>query len=322
MSIDLAVRHLRVIVAVADAGGYTAAAHTLHTAQSSLSRTVLEAERRLGVPLFERTTRHVRPTPDGEHFLAIARRLLAEFDAALNHFQGYLDGTRGSIAIAALPSLAATVLPPVLSAFREDRPQVAVTIHDGLSREVLDHVVAGSVDMAVTVAPTVPPSLHAERIAVDRFVCVFPPGHRFGRLDRVAWQDLRGEPFVAFDHSTSIRSYVDQVLGDQDIELGPVTEARNIGAVAGLAAAGLGVSMVPALVLPMMRFAGLRRRTATDPVVERDVCLVHDPRRPRSRTAQGLMTTLGQAGAQGLTLPSGARWAGGPSRPDRSRSAP
>lgn len=308
MSIDLSVRHLRVVVAVADAGGYTAAARNLHIAQSSLSRAVLEIEHRIGVPLFERTTRHVRPTPDGEEFLAIARTLLADFDAALNHFQGYLEGTRGSVAIAALPSLAGSMLPPVLSAFREGRPQVSVSVRDGLSQEVLDHVAGGTVDMAVTVSPTVPRTLHARRIAVDRFVCVFPPGHRFDRLKRVRWRDLAGEPFVAFDHSTSIRAYVDRTLGEAGIELGPVTEARNIGAVAGLAAAGLGVSVVPALVVPMMGFATLHRRAVTGPVVERDICLVHDPRRPLSRTARGLMGMLLQAASHDLELPPGARW--------------
>lgn len=308
MSIDLAMRHLRVVVAVADDGGYTAAARRLHIAQSSLSRTVLEVERRIGVPLFERTTRQVRPTPDGEQFLIIARRLLREFDAALNHFQGYLAGTRGSVSIAALPSLAASMLPPALSAFRQSRPDVSVTIHDGLSQEVLDHVTTGSVDMAVTVAPDVPRSLHAERIAADRFACIFPPGHRFDQQKRVTWRDLSGEAFVAFGQSTSIRAYVDRALDDCGIELGPVIEARNIGAVAGLTAAGLGVSMVPSLVLPMMSFAKLHRRIATDPVVERDICVVHDPNRPLSRTAHGLMTTLGQAGSHGLRLPTGARW--------------
>ncbi|PXY21170.1 LysR family transcriptional regulator [Prauserella muralis] len=312
MSIDLSIRHLRVLVAVADAGGYSAAARTLHVAQSSLSRAVLEIEHRIGVPLFERTTRHVRPTPDGEEFLVIARRLIADFDAALNHFQGYLEGTRGSVSIAALPSLAGSMLPPVLSAFREHRPQVSVSVRDGLSQEVLAHVAGGTVDMAVTVSPTVPPSLHAQRIAVDRFVCVFPPGHRFDGCKRLTWRDLEGEPFVAFDAGTSIRAYVDATLRETGVELGPVTEARNIGAVAGLTAAGLGVSMVPALVVPMMGFVKLRRRVVAEPVVERDICLVHDPMRPLSRTARGLMATLLQAAAHDLHLPTGARWTPAP----------
>ncbi|MFC4000214.1 LysR family transcriptional regulator [Prauserella oleivorans] len=311
MSIDLSVRHLRVVVAVADAGGYTAAARVLHIAQSSLSRAVLEIEHRIGVPLFERTTRHVRPTPDGEEFLVIARRLLADFDAALNHFQGYLEGSRGCVAIAALPSLAGSMLPAVLSAFREGRPEVTVSVRDGLADEVLAHVLGGTADLAVTVSPTVPANLSATRIAVDRFVCVFPPGHRFDQRRRLTWRDLDGEPFVAFDHRTSIRAYVDRTLTDVGVELGPITEARNIGAVAGLTAAGLGVSMVPALVVPMMGFAALHRRAATGPVVERDICLVHDPNRPLSRPARALMDTLLDASSHDLELPSGARWTTG-----------
>lgn len=308
MGIDLGVRHLRATVAVADAGGYTAAARALHVAQSSMSRTVLEVEQRLGVPLFERTTRQVRPTTDGEEFLTIARRLLAQFDAALSHFEGYLAGTRGAVSIAALPSLAATMLPPVLSAFRADRPEVSVSIRDGLSGEVLDHVAAGTVDMAVTVAATVPPALHARHVAVDRFVCVFPPSHRFTEHTELTWHDLAGEAFVAFDPTSSIRAYVEQTLTQKGIRVGPVTEARNIGAVAGLTASGLGVSVVPGLVVPMMNFADLHERPLLDPVVERDICLVHDPTRPLSRTARALMELLQSAGSLRLQLPHGVRW--------------
>lgn len=304
----MSIRQLRAIVAVADAGGYTAAARQLHIAQSSLSRSVLDIERRVGVSLFERTTRSVVPTPDGAEFLTIARGLLAHVDAALNHFEGYLAGTRGAVTIAALPSLAGSMLPTALADFRRDRPDVTVSVRDGLADEVLAHVVDGTADMAITVAPAVPAGLSAPRIAVDRFVCVFPPGHRFDGRQRVAWRDLAGEPFVAFDRDTSIRTYVDRTLADVGVELGPITEARNIGAVAGLTAAGLGVSMAPALVVPMMGFAGLEHAAATGPVVERDIRLVHDPARPLSRPARALMDTLLGASARELELPAGARW--------------
>lgn len=308
MGIDIGIRHLRAVAAVADAGGYTGAARKLHVAQSSVSRTVLEVEQRLGVRLFERTTRRVHPTVDGEQFLTIARRLLAEFDTAMNHFEGYLSGTRGSVSIAALPSLAATMLPHVLAKFRTARPDVAVTVLDGLSQDVLDHVARGSADMAVTVAATVPPTLHARPIAVDRFVCVFPPGHRFAEHSELAWNDLDGEEFVAFDPTSSIRAYVDRILSRHGVRLGSVTQARNVGAVAGLTASGLGVSAVPGLVLPMMTFAEINSRPLVEPVVERDICLVHDPTRPLSRTALALMELLANARSQRLRLPAGARW--------------
>lgn len=308
MGIDVGLRHLRAAVAVADAGSFTGAARQVHLAQSSLSRTVLELEQRLGVPLFERSTRAVRPTLDGEEFLSVARRLLGEFDAALGQFQGYLAGVRGSISIAALPSLAATLLPPVISAFRSTRPDVTVAVQDGFSGDVLDLVLTGAVDMAVTVSPNGPPALRVEHIAADEFACVFPPGHRFEELDHVGWSDLDGEDFVSFDHTSSIRAYTDRVLRDRGIVLGTQMEARNIGAVAGLVGAGLGVTVAPGLVLPMMHFADLRTRSLVAPVVERKICLVHHADRPRSPAAGALMHLLVHAQSRGLDLPDRVRW--------------
>lgn len=309
MSIDIGIRHLRVALAIADAGGYTAAARALHVAQSSLSRTVQETEQRLGVVLFERTTRRVQPTRDGKEFLAIARRVLAEYDAALAHFEGYLAGARGSITVAALPSIAATLLPPVILAFRAKRPEVTVAVCDGLSGEVLDRVHSGQVDMAVTVPMAQAEGLASIKIAVDEFSCVFPAGHRFTQQDEVRWDDLEAEPLVAFDETSSIRWHTDRVLADREVSTGPMTEARNIGAVAGLTAAGLGVTVAPGLVLPMMRFAGVETRPLVDPVVRRDICLLHLPHRPLSRTAVALMEMLASAGTQ-IVLPAGVQWTG------------
>lgn len=304
-------RHLRVVIAVSDAGGYTPAARELHVAQSSLSRTVQEVEQRIGVPLFERTTRRVRPTLEGEEFLATARRLVAEFDTALNHFEGYLAGTRGAVSVAALPSLAGSMLPPVLAAFRRGHPEVAVSVKDGFSGEVLDLVVCGEVDLAVSVAARVPATLAVRHIAVDAFAAVLPAGHPLAAEEELRWADLAGQPFVAFERISSIRSYVDQVLAETGTRIGALTEARNIGAVAGLVAAGLGVSAAPSLVLPMMMFADVVVRPLVAPVVERDICLIHDPRRPMSRAALALMQLLLSAGEREIASPPGVRWVQG-----------
>ncbi|MEI7054393.1 LysR family transcriptional regulator [Nocardioides sp. CCNWLW239] len=311
MGIDLTLRHLRVVIAVADAGGYTPAARELHVAQSSLSRTVQEVEQRIGVPLFERTTRRVRPTLEGEEFLATARRLVGEFDTALNHFEGYLAGTRGSVSVAALPSLAGSMLPPVLAAFRRGHPEVAVSVKDGFSEEVLDLVVRGEVDLAVSVATQVPATLAVRHIAVDAFAAVLPSDHPLAAQEELRWADLAGLPFVAFERISSIRSYVDRVLAETGTRTGALTEARNIGAVAGLVAAGLGVSAAPSLVLPMMMFADVVMRPLVDPGVERDICLIHDPRRPMSRAAQALMQLLVSAGEREIATPPGVRWVPG-----------
>jgi LysR family transcriptional regulator, carnitine catabolism transcriptional activator len=327
---DLTVQQLRIVLAVADAGSFTAAGEHLHLAQSSLSRAVADVERRVGVTLLQRTTRRVRLTPEGREFVRVARDVVASFDRGMNHFAGFLDGTRGLVRIATLPSLAATLLPTVVSVFRQDHPEVGISIEDSLLGQVIAHVDGGDADLAITVSGDQPAGLTFEPIAVDEFSCVFPSGHRFGAESDPAqagtaqagtaqagaaqagagltWSDLHDEPFIAFDPASSVRSHVDRAFAAAGATPATVTEARNIAAVGGLVAAGLGVSAVPSLVLPLLEFARLEHRPLTGPEVTRSIGVVTDPRRPRAPAVDAFLHTLGAARSIGLRLPPGARW--------------
>jgi LysR family transcriptional regulator, carnitine catabolism transcriptional activator len=313
---ELTVQQLRIVLAVADAGSFTAAGEQLHLAQSSLSRAVADVERRVGVTLLQRTTRRVRLTPEGREFVRVARDVVASFDRGMNHFAGFLDGTRGLVRIATLPSLAATLLPAVVSVFRQDHPEVAISIEDSLLGQVIAHVDGGDADLAITVSGDQPARLTFEPIAVDEFSCVFPSDHRFAADTAesaepgapLTWSELHDEPFIAFDPVSSVRSRVDRAFADAGATPGTVTEARNIAAVGGLVAAGLGVSAVPSLVLPLLEFARLAHRPLTGPEVTRSIGVVTDPRRPRAPAVDAFLHTLGTARSTGLRLPPGARW--------------
>ncbi|HET6706188.1 LysR family transcriptional regulator [Amycolatopsis sp.] len=309
MRMDLTVQQLRVVLAVHDAGSFTAAAEVLVQAQSSLSRTVLEVERRLGVALFERTTRRLEPTAEGREFVAIARSTVAAFDANLRHFAGFLDGQRGRVRVATLPSLAAILLPSIVSAYQRDHPGVRLSIEDALAAEVLERVRAGEVDLAVTVVSGEPvDDLDVTPVAADRFCCVFPPGHPFEAAAEVTWTELAAEAFIAFDRTTSIRRHLDRAFAEASTRPRNAVEARNISAVAGLVAAGLGVSAVPGLVLPLMTFAGVRHRPLGDPRMERRIAVVRVPHRPLAPAATAFREAITQASKYGIPLPAETNW--------------
>ncbi|MDA3649767.1 LysR family transcriptional regulator [Saccharopolyspora indica] len=291
---DLTMQQLRLVLAVHDAGSFTLAAERLHLAQSSMSRTVREVERRLGIALFERTTRNLTSTPEGREFCRVARQVVESFDAGINHFQGFLAGNRGQVRIAALPSLAAILLPPVVSAYRAAHPAVELSISDAMSDEVLQQVRAGVVDLAVTVVAEPLPDLHVKPIATDRFCCVFPPQHRFAAQRGLSWSNLAGEPHIAFDPSSSIRQHAERAFAAAKIRPDVVLESSNISTVAGLVAAGLGVAVVPGLVLPLVAFAGLEHRALDEPVISRRIAVVRNPHRPLAAASKAFMTAITQ----------------------------
>ncbi|MCX2728909.1 LysR family transcriptional regulator [Saccharopolyspora sp. NFXS83] len=304
---DLTLQQLRSILAVHEEGGFTAAAERLHLAQSSLSRTVLDVERKLGITLFERTTRRLTTTPEGVEFCAIARRVTDSFDAGMRHFDGFLTGSSGRVRVATLPSLAAILLPPVISAHRAAHPGIGMSIEDALSGEVLRRVRSGDVDLAVTVLlDDAGDDLEAHPLATDRFCCVFPPAHRFADRDSLRWDDLDGEPYIAFDAASSIRAHTDRATAAARVHPELVVAVRNIAAVAGLVAAGLGVSVVPGLVLPLVGFAGLEHRPLREPEVHRRIAVVRDPARPLTAAAADFRAAL--LAAHRTPLPAEASW--------------
>ncbi|MDQ1200438.1 MULTISPECIES: LysR family transcriptional regulator [unclassified Rhodococcus (in: high G+C Gram-positive bacteria)] len=291
MNLNLGMTHLRCIVAIADHESFTAAASALGMVQSSLSRSVAEAERRLDVTLFERTTRRVVVTPDGVAVTQYARKMVQDFDEGLAQIGRFVTGDRGTVSVACLPSLAATFLPPYVVQFRRDHPDVLLEIRDGLRQEALTALLTGTVDMALVSAPTTEPGLVHRTLTADSFHCAFAAGHPFDGREHIDWAELAGEPFIAFGSQSSIAGPVARALGDADVRTGPVMHAQNVGAVAGLVAAGLGVTAVPQLVLPMMEFAGLRHAPLS-PTVERTISLVRVEGRHETASVKNFVRCL------------------------------
>ncbi|MEJ8280742.1 LysR family transcriptional regulator [Pseudonocardia spirodelae] len=319
---DLTLPQLRAVVAVHDAGGFTAAAAVLRTAQPSLSRTVADVERLLGARLFERTTRRLEPTPVGEAVVAAARRALDGVAAELRHVERVLDGRAGTVRIATLPSLAAILLPGVVSAFRRERSAVRPEISDALADEVTDRVRSGRADLAVTVVHgRAPDDLAVTPVATDRFCALLPAGHPLAGRASLRWADLDGADFVDFDPTTSIRQHVDRALAEAGSRPGRGVAARNIAAVAGLVAAGLGVTAVPGLVVPLTAFAGPVAVPLTDPVVRRRIALVV-PRGRRPVPAAAAFAALLTGSGPRPALPGHAAWTAPVSDPFTTPPAP
>ncbi|MER7014473.1 LysR family transcriptional regulator [Saccharopolyspora sp. NPDC000359] len=308
MRMDLTYQQLRLVLAVHDAGSFTLAAEELHLAQSSMSRTVREVERKLGTTLFHRTTRNLVTTPEGDEFCRVARRVVDAFDAGINHFEGFLAGSRGRVRVAALPSLAAILLPPVVSTYRAAHPGVELSIVDGMSDEVLQQVRSGEVDLAVTVTAEPLPDLDVRPIATDQFCCVFPPQHRFSQRRELTWADLAGEPHIAFEPSSSIRQHAERAFATAQVGPEVVLESRNIGTVAGLVAAGLGVAVVPGLVLPLVQFAHLEHRALGAPETRRQIAVVRDPNRPLAAASEAFVATITGAQHAAEPLPPEMTW--------------
>ncbi|WP_210604274.1 LysR family transcriptional regulator [Brevibacterium oceani] len=280
MVINLAMYHLRAIEALHRLRSFTLAAEGLQISQPAVSRALAEAERRIGSRLFDRSTRSVVPTRLGEEVAAHASMAVATYDEALDRIARHMNGEDGIVRVACLPSVTATLLPHVIAGFRRDLPQVGLKIHDEPQENVAEKILNGTVDLGIlALDSSIPAELEIEEVVSDKLVAIMSTGHRLAELKKLTWSDFSLEKFIGFDAVTSIGPLVDHAFAKHDVSVDVVQSARSIPAVGGLVSAGLGVSVVPEMVVPLVQFEGIVSIPIC-PTIERTLVVVHRKRGP------------------------------------------
>ncbi|WP_369392434.1 LysR family transcriptional regulator [Streptomyces sp. CG1] len=293
---NVSLSQMAVLDAVARNRSFSGAARDLHIGQPMVSRTVALVERMVNATLFTRTTRTVELTDAGRAYLAIARSVLAAADRAHRQWDGYQAGENGEVAVAVLPSVAATVLPAAVREFTRGRPGRSVTVFDVPADEGMDMLKAGHVDLAMCEARQThlaPDFADIQLLTTDTLVAVTPPDSPLAALDEITWAQLAQHPFVALLPGSSVRALTDFGFDAASTSPRALVTARGVPTVAGLVAADIGVSAVPTGVLPLLGSQALAVRPLTDPVVTRRIHLLE--RTPPSPAAHAFRKALTDA---------------------------
>lgn len=287
---NLSAKHLRAFVALATHRNFTRAARACHLSQSAFSALVQTLEEQAGCRLFERTTRHVELSVDGRRFEETARRLLADFEAAFADLRDHAERRKGRVAIAALPSLAAGDLPPLLAGFHRRYPGITLELFDQLADGCIALVRQGRADFALAPAPVQDADLSIEPLVRDSFHLVCPAGHPLAAHRRVTPQQLVGQPFIQLSRTSSVRQHLDAAL--HPLRMHGMMEVEHLATVAALVEAGLGISVVPELALFQFRSPGLSVRPLQLPSLVREVCLIRLAERGDSVAAGAMIEVL------------------------------
>ncbi|SEC86901.1 DNA-binding transcriptional regulator, LysR family [Amycolatopsis tolypomycina] len=228
-------RQLAVVVAVAEEGGFTAAAQRLRTVQSTVSTVVRALERDLGTPLFHRTTHRVVLTPAGEAFVPAARAALEAAERA----RAAVSPVTGRVRLGVCPGLLAD-LHRTLAALRHAHPGLAVEV-----RQVRCAPTESTVDLVMTSATGEiagsgsSADLVTTLLAAEELVLATAPGGA-----RSAPADLSALSLVDFPSGWAIRDAVDRAFPHRLVAL----EVDDLAVAAGLVRAGLAACVLPASV--------------------------------------------------------------------------
>ncbi|MES4908579.1 MULTISPECIES: LysR family transcriptional regulator [unclassified Streptomyces] len=237
---------LRVLLAVAEHGGFTAAAERIGMSQPAVSRAVAALEEDLGAELLVRRRDGVVLTEAGRRAVARGREAVRNFDLVRADVAQTVGQVTGPLRLASLPSATGTLIASRLRTFTDRYPQVRVSLMEGYDREVREWLRRGAAEVGVVTLPA--PGLHTVPLATDAMTALLPRGHALVDAGTVAVAALAREPFIL--STGGCRPVVLDAVRRAGAVLDVAFEAGELSAVIAMVDAGLGVSIVPTLGLP------------------------------------------------------------------------
>ena len=288
--------HLAIFTAVAATGSLTASARKLHVSQPALSRELKAFENRLGVTLFERHAKGMRLTQAGEVLNRYAVRLFElerTAEAAMREIAGAM---RGRLTLGASNTIGTYVLPPVLAAYRRQRPRVQISLFVGNTEQV-----SQGVDDMLFMLGFIEGPLHVQGLRTtvfqhDEIVPVAAPDHPLLKRKALTPTDLSGEPLLMRERGSGTRELIAAALQRQDIEQGETMEFGNTEALKRAAVYGGGIAWLPRICIRNeLRDGQLRELALRELAITRPLMMVQRENAPMEPAAEAFLRLLQQS---------------------------
>lgn len=224
---------------------FTRAAAKLNLAPAALSEQMRKLEVDLGAKLFNRGQRETTLTPAGETLQVHATALLAQA-AATRRAVGDLVALRGGrLAVGAIPSVSACLLPAAVAAFRRKHAQVELALLEGTSETVAQWVESGRIELGVVQAPALGAAFTVTPLLDEPFVLLVPKSHPLARRRLPRLADLAREAFIFYKGRA--RDVAQAACRSAGFEPRSACESGELETVRSLVAADLGVALLPEL---------------------------------------------------------------------------
>lgn len=300
----LSIRQLEVFVALVEHGSFTQAARHLGLSQSTASGHMADLERRLKLRLVDRSRHGVTLTSAGSVLLKPARETLrAELNTRMSaaELTGLLRG-QVSIGGSSIPSV--YILPRHLAAFRSEHPEISLDLRTGNSREILESVQQGDIDIGVIGLKPPIKRLTSRVLGHDTLSLIVAPSHPFAQRQKVRLDEVAGQAMVLRSRGSGTRAAIIDALMQALPSTHPevACEVGSTEAIKAAVRAGIGISFVSSLAIQDEIASGSLVRVDVESfAVHRPFYLVTRPDMhlsPASRAFRDLLESRARDGAR------------------------
>ena len=243
-------RQLKVFVAVATEGSFSLAGQRVGLSQSAVSHSIKALEAEIGVKLLDRTTREVQLTHAGQQLASKLSVQLEELNTTLLELRRYGGQRSGTVRLAASQTISARLMPACLAQARQRYPEVRLLLQDSVQQSVLQSVLNATVDFGIVIDPLNSDEFEIQPILNDPFL-LYRSDDPLSVPPVVRWEDLRDRELVLQDYASGSRALIDNIFREQKISPRVIQQVGHPVTLYPMAEAGIGISILPALALPL-----------------------------------------------------------------------
>ncbi|QZY95936.1 LysR family transcriptional regulator [Pantoea dispersa] len=289
-------RQLRTFVAVAQHGSFSQAGQAIGLSQSAVSHSIKELEAEMGVRLLDRTTREVLLSEAGQQLATRLERLLEELNTTLLDVRSYGEQRSGTVRVAASQTPSAHLMPQCLASSQLRYPDIRVILHDRVQQWVLQSVRNAEVDFGIVIGPLQDADFDSEEILQEPFLLLCHQHDALAQVPQAQWSMLAGRAMVLQDYASGSRLLVDAALQRLALNVQVVQEIGHPATLYPMVEAGIGISILPALALPLPSGRKLTVRRLY-PEINRSLMLIKRKNRSLTPAAEAIWQEVRQQAA-------------------------
>ena len=244
---ELKLKDLRYLVAVADQRHFGRAAAHCFVSQPTLSAQLKKLEQSLGVQLIERAPNNVSLTPTGEQVVARARRILEASDEVVTLARSQRDPLAGTLSLALLPTIAPYLLPRVLPAIKKSLPRLELRLYEHQTAPMLEKLHGGELDVGILALPVELGGLTARELYREPFLVALPERHALAARDTLRVADLKGEKLLLLEDGHCLRDQALEVCSRVGVRDSQDFRATSLETLRQMVATGAGITLLPEL---------------------------------------------------------------------------
>ena len=222
------IRHLRYLLAVAEAGSFSRAADRLGVSQPNISQQMRDLEIALRVDLFQRRGKRIFLTSAGHIFEEYARSLLHQIENLLQELSIEPGQMRGALHLGVVPILNIALIPPLLGMFSAAHPSVSLTVEEISSTEIETAIEEGRMDVGLGFLTRHSPRLRYERLYVDQFALIVHLDHPWAKRRVVGVSELHQQRLLQLPDSFVMRRMTDVICREHQVRPRTVAEINAI----------------------------------------------------------------------------------------------